>query len=236
MKGPASQFYWSDWLRCAELRLCSFEARGLWIDMLAYMHQAKPYGHLVFNGKGVDPAMLAKMTGGKGALVTKLLKELKDNGVYSIDDNGVIYCRRMVRDELQREAWKHRQQAHRAKDSPPNPQNDPQNVTPQSQPSHADVTVGVTDLSRGSSVLPYFPSSKQQRAPRKEGVDNPRLNPRWWASERGIIEAGKTVSLTARSGESMEGFKRRIELEIARQKRDGPQAPRPEEQPLEGEQ
>lgn len=113
MKSPAFQFYAGDWLRAPDLRMCSSAARGLWIDMIAIMHQAEPYGHLVFNGRPVDVKQLSKMVGESINSVTKSLNDLKMSGVYSVDDNGIIYCRRMVRDHLQRVAWREQQQAHR---------------------------------------------------------------------------------------------------------------------------
>jgi hypothetical protein len=104
MKRPAFQFYPGDWLRDAHLRICSSAARGCWIDMIAVMHQAKPYGHLVFNGKALDNAQLARMIGEPPKDVARWVKELEDNGVASRDENGVLYSRRMVRDELLRNA------------------------------------------------------------------------------------------------------------------------------------
>lgn len=104
MKRPAFQFYPGDWLRDAHLRTCSLEARGLWIDMLALMHQAEPYGHLVFNGKAATPLTLSRMVGATPRDTARLVKELDDAGVFSRDEQGVIYSRRMVRDELLRNA------------------------------------------------------------------------------------------------------------------------------------
>ena len=46
MKRPSFQFYPGDWLRDPALRACSLAARGLWADVLCYMHQGAPYGHL----------------------------------------------------------------------------------------------------------------------------------------------------------------------------------------------
>ncbi len=60
---PSFQFYPSDWLRDPGLRSCSLAARGLWIDILAFMHEAEPYGHLRINGQDLGPAALARMVG-----------------------------------------------------------------------------------------------------------------------------------------------------------------------------
>ncbi len=100
MKRPASQFYWSDWLRDPGVRACSLAARGLWIDMLALMHEGQPYGHLTVGAAIVGAVQLARMVGETAPRVKLLLTELGAAGVYSVTDGGAIYSRRMVKDEL----------------------------------------------------------------------------------------------------------------------------------------
>lgn len=99
MKRPAFQFYPGDWLRDTALRSCSVSARGLWIEMLCLMHEGEPYGHLKVGQKVILPANLARMVGEPLEVVEGWLHELSEAGVYSIDDSGCIYSRRMVRDE-----------------------------------------------------------------------------------------------------------------------------------------
>ena len=98
-KRPSFQFYPSDWLRDTALRMCSLEARGLWIDMLAYMHEGCPYGHLKVGTKDILPGVLARMVGTDEQTAERLIAELEESGVLSRTDNGTIYSRRMVRDE-----------------------------------------------------------------------------------------------------------------------------------------
>ena len=97
-RAPAFQFYAGDWLRDPALRACSLAARGLWIDLLAYMHQAEPYGHLHINHQPVTPAIVARLVGESEKRVTPLMAELEAAGVFSRRADGVIYSRRMVRD------------------------------------------------------------------------------------------------------------------------------------------
>ena len=99
MKRPSFQFYPSDWLRDTALRTCSVGARGLWIDMICYMHQGSPYGYLKVNQKVILPSNLATMCGATLDIVDGWLKELESAGVFSIDESGAIYSRRMIRDE-----------------------------------------------------------------------------------------------------------------------------------------
>lgn len=103
-KRPAFQFYPGDWLRDMALRSCSVAARGLWIDMLAMMHDGTPYGFLRVNGKKIDEETLARMVGAKKREVVGFLVELEAAGVLSRDEDGTVYSRRMIRDEATREA------------------------------------------------------------------------------------------------------------------------------------
>jgi hypothetical protein len=99
MKRPSFQFYPSDWLRDTALRSCSIGARGLWIDLICYMHEGTPYGHLKVNDKVILPANLARMVGETLEVVEGWLSELVDAGVFQHDDDGSIFSKRMVRDE-----------------------------------------------------------------------------------------------------------------------------------------
>lgn len=102
-KRPAFQFYPADWRNEAGLRLCSAGARALWIDMLCLMHDGEPYGHLTILGRAMAPDALAKLVGEGAAAVKRWLGELEANEVLSRTEDGVIYSRRMVRDEQVRE-------------------------------------------------------------------------------------------------------------------------------------
>lgn len=96
---PWMKFFPSDWRGDPALKACSLAARGLWIEMLAIMHEAQPRGHLVINGREVTAATLAALAGTTPEAVTGLLLELETNGVFSRKKNGVIYSRRMEKDE-----------------------------------------------------------------------------------------------------------------------------------------
>lgn len=80
------------------LRLCSIGARGLWAEMMCIMHDAERYGSLLVNGKRIDKKQLAGLSGVSEKECTALLMELEGNGVFSRDDDGTIYSRRMRRD------------------------------------------------------------------------------------------------------------------------------------------
>lgn len=98
MSKPWMKFYPSDWRSDPALRMCPLAARGLWMEMLSIMHEAEPYGHLVVKGVAVEPGMLAKMVGIGLKECRNLLATLRQVGVFSETEAGVIYSRRMVRD------------------------------------------------------------------------------------------------------------------------------------------
>ncbi|MBX5190146.1 hypothetical protein HJB86_14645 [Rhizobium sp. NZLR3b] len=98
-KNPWLKFYPLDWRGDPKLRMCSMAARGLWIEILALMHEATPYGHLLVTGKSPTDMQIAVLAGAPSDQVTELLGELETAGVFSRTKDGVIYSRRMIRDE-----------------------------------------------------------------------------------------------------------------------------------------
>lgn len=104
VKRPSFQFYPGDWLRDTALRTCSVGARGLWIDMICLMHEGSVYGYLKVGSKVILPSNLARMVGATLDEIEGWLSELEIAGVYSKDEDGCIYSRRMIRDEKIRES------------------------------------------------------------------------------------------------------------------------------------
>jgi hypothetical protein len=101
-KAPAFQFYAGDWLRDPGVRSCSLAARGLWIDMLALMHQADRRGYLEHApGRPITSDQLARVVGVTAEEVDRLLAELEGCNVFS-RDGAAVFSRRMVRDERKR--------------------------------------------------------------------------------------------------------------------------------------
>ncbi len=94
------KFYPSDWRSDPALRSCTIAARGLWVEMLALMHEAVPYGSLLINGARIDKKRMASLAGIKENECTVLMLELEGFGVFSRDDDGTIYSRRMRRDAV----------------------------------------------------------------------------------------------------------------------------------------
>jgi hypothetical protein len=95
---PFGKFFWSDYASDPALKMCSFAAQGLWMRMLCIAAESDPAGYVAVNGRGLDAAMIARVSGGSLEEVDGLLSELEINGVFSRDRRGWIYSRRMIRD------------------------------------------------------------------------------------------------------------------------------------------
>ena len=103
MSSPAKRLPWfkwypADWRADPKLRMCSLAARGLWIELLGFMHEADPYGHLTIGGRSPSAEQIAALVGAPLKVVRKLLAELELRGVYSTTCDGFIVSRRMLRD------------------------------------------------------------------------------------------------------------------------------------------
>jgi hypothetical protein len=99
MKRPAFQFYPKDWRSDVQLRSCSVAARGLWVDLMCLMHDGKPYGTLTLHGKIMPDLTAAQLIGLPLTTYRKLLKELETIGVSSRTETGILFSRRMMKDE-----------------------------------------------------------------------------------------------------------------------------------------
>jgi hypothetical protein len=96
-------FFPADWMTDTELRLLPLEARGLWIDMLCIMHQSETGYSLVSNGRKICAKSLSLLAHISPEKTENLLKQIIEAGVCSVDEDGVIYSRRLLRDKELRE-------------------------------------------------------------------------------------------------------------------------------------
>jgi len=83
------------------LRLCSLAARGLWVEMLAIMGISEKVGYLQIGGRPITTEQMAVMAGVTVDQAQERIKELELNGVFSRDENGVIFNRRMAREFIE---------------------------------------------------------------------------------------------------------------------------------------
>lgn len=81
MRRPSFQFYPADWRNNANLRRCSWEARGVWVEVMGLMHDSDQYGVLHWPLKEIAQALGAPQ---------KLVQELAIKGVMKGRDKGLI--------------------------------------------------------------------------------------------------------------------------------------------------
>jgi hypothetical protein len=98
-KRPGFTWYPDDWMNDIGLRQCSAAARGIWIDLLSLMHQGEPYGHLSSRKGDLSLSFISRTCGLELSELGAALIELEANDVFSRTSSGVIFSRKMVRDE-----------------------------------------------------------------------------------------------------------------------------------------
>ena len=110
-KSPAFQFYPGDARRDAELHMMSFQARGVWWEMLCCMWDAKERGKL----EGTRD-QLCRVLGCNISELDQTLTELsvtKTGDVTERNDLVTVINRRMFREERERKLTRSRVQRHR---------------------------------------------------------------------------------------------------------------------------
>jgi hypothetical protein len=97
-KLPWMKWFPDKWLSDERLRACGFAARGLWADIVSLTFKNDRRGYLQLNGKPLSPEQISRMTGaGSAEEVSRLLQELIDAGVPSVTQDGVLFCRHIVK-------------------------------------------------------------------------------------------------------------------------------------------
>ena len=96
---PAMPWYWGDWFKCPEVRALTPAARCLWFEILGLMWESTERGYLTLKGKPYPKEALGRCLGFATDLLDVLLNEMELFGVYSVDDRGALFSRRMVKDE-----------------------------------------------------------------------------------------------------------------------------------------
>jgi hypothetical protein len=99
---PAFLFYPDAWLSEPGLRVCSFSARGIWIELLCHMWRSPERGVLLLsNGKPMTMKDLARLLGGRPKEVEAAVLELESKGVLDVrEKDRALVSRRMIREHL----------------------------------------------------------------------------------------------------------------------------------------
>lgn len=101
-RAPAFQFYASDWLTDPALRMCSLQARGLWIELLCIMYLAPEVGVLMIGNQVLDEESVCNLIATSKKVVRKSFAELQKFDVIKRDEQNRFYSKRMKEDEALR--------------------------------------------------------------------------------------------------------------------------------------
>ncbi len=96
------KFFPSDWRGDEKLRLCSLEARGLWMELICLIARSPEPGHLLIDGRAPEIKELAQLAGCSVRALASGLGELTRRQVCSVTESGIIVSRRMQRDAARR--------------------------------------------------------------------------------------------------------------------------------------
>jgi hypothetical protein len=116
---PWFQFETVAWRGDANLRTCSALSRAVWLEMMLVMHEAEPRGYFVQRGGtrlDMDLKSFSKISAYSVGSIKRAIAELDVKRIFSRTPEGVIFSRKMVRDEKRREADRNRQRNKRDKD------------------------------------------------------------------------------------------------------------------------
>lgn len=104
-KLPAMQWYPGDWRKDPGVQSLDYYDRGVWRELIDVMHESAERGRLVFpTGAPMEDTDIARLLGIEEAKWKQIRSRLISRGVASEDAAGVLYNRRMVRDEDLRQA------------------------------------------------------------------------------------------------------------------------------------
>eukprot|EP01037_Dinobryon_pediforme_P020154 gene20154-20704_t len=183
---PWMKFYPRDWRGDQALRVVSLAARGVWMECLCIMHEAKPYGHLLINGKPIGDDALARMVGAPADQVSAYMAELREAGVLSVTRNGVVFSRRMIKDDAAarkgaKAVAKRWEQASANKGKPKSPNREPIQEPITHIPEAREQKKEETDKSVSSPQAAFALSEPPSGKPRSTGQPGSRF-PEFWAA------------------------------------------------------
>lgn len=98
-KAPGFWFYTADYER--DVQILSLAGQGLWSRMLCWMNDNEAHRGFAElpSGEPMSGRDIAVKVGKSIREVNKVLNELEHVGVFSIDDRGCYFCRRMAREK-----------------------------------------------------------------------------------------------------------------------------------------
>lgn len=100
MKLPALYFYVGDWRKDTGVQSLSYHDRGVWFELLCFMHESERRGKLIIKGKALHDDSIVRLLGLDKQVGSKTISTLLEAGVADrCPETGALMSRRMVRDE-----------------------------------------------------------------------------------------------------------------------------------------
>jgi len=96
-KLPYIALYVGDWRKDPAVQCLDYYERGVWMELLFFMHESPERGYLRMNGEPISDDEIAVLLGIPKARTKQILSKLVTRGVASRQDDGTLYNRRMAR-------------------------------------------------------------------------------------------------------------------------------------------
>ena len=180
MSQPWLKFYPSDWRADPALRMCSLMARGLWMEMLCLMHEAIPRGSLLINGNKVTGKQLASLCGASLTDTVRCMGELAGAGVFSTEPDGIIFSRRMRRDEEKSEEGRKQIEKRWGNRKPTDEPNGGPNRSPNQETDAAPITL---------EARSQMSEARQQVKPESKNINSSEKS--WTPPKHGATGKGR---------------------------------------------
>lgn len=198
MTNPWIKFYPRDWRGDQALRAVSVAARGFWMECICIMHEARPYGHLVLNGRPVEGDILARMTGTSVDEVSALLAELRQAGVLSMTSDGVVFSRRMTKDFARAQKGRKSVQKRWSQDADNKEKSASPNRSPNRVPTEPPITQKpeLSEERIPPSPIGDVPPKVEEPVPRQSRPDKGTRLPSNWQPSDDDCSAAQAEGLT----------------------------------------
>lgn len=202
------KFYGNDWRSDPRLRMCCAASRGIWIDLITFMMEAEPFGHLLINGRQPTPDQIGMLTCTPPSQVRKALAELESVGVFSRLEDGTIYSRRMLRDAIKAEEgrnWVNKRRDRQPSVTPPSPPSRGSTASPSSAPTSipSSTPTSRARVPEARSQKPEASSSEPTGSGGEPPTDEQAFEKWFWQTGKAAlakvsIPAGKAGALLGR--------------------------------------
>jgi len=199
-KLPAYQWYPGDWRKDPGVQTLNYHDRGVWLEILDFMHESEVRGELVINGRAMTDQEVADMLRLPLAKLKQTLSKLLSKNVANkCACHGAICNRRMVRDEHLRQV----RAVAGGKGGKQKAQNQSSKRLAKATPSvsvSSSVSSSVTDKTdKQPGVAPETPPklATAKTAPGNDGKNGAEYLASLYVSAGGLQERGKAVAFFA---------------------------------------